>query len=116
MRYEQLRLVKKDGELIQQVRTVTSTVKNKWWKPWVYEVEYDHSEWVDQPIPEIHTLRVNDRVKVKQTAGFHKGATGVINFIEPRGTRIWVTRDNSGSPVYYHPDELELIWRPPSEN
>lgn len=114
MRTVQYRLARRDGELVQQRRYVTSTTKNKWWKPWEYHVEYNEGEWVDFPIPEFHTLRVGDRVKVKNTAGFHKGATGEINFIEPLG-RVWVTRDNSGSPVYYDTDELELIWRRPNE-
>jgi hypothetical protein len=110
MKTVQYRLAKRDGELIQQRRYVTSTTKNKWWKPWAYEVDYDHGEWIDFPIVVLTTFRVGDRVQVKQTAGFHKGATGVIDFIEPLG-KVWVTRDGAGSPVYYHNEELELIWR-----
>lgn len=109
---EQYRIAKRDGEIIQQRRYVTSTTKNKWYKPWEYTVDYEYSDWIDIPMVEMHTLRVGDRVKVKMTAGFHQGATGEITFIEPRG-RCWVTRDNSGSPVYYDDDELELIWRRP---
>lgn len=113
MKYKQWRIAKRDGQIIQQVRTVTSRVTNaKWWKPWAYKVEYDYSEWFDEPLEELYTFRIGDRVEVKQTAGFHKGAMGEVKFIEPRG-RIWVLRDNSGSPVYYHNDELKLIWRTP---
>lgn len=49
-----------------------------------------------------------DRVRATMNAGFHKGATGVVEFVEPAYTRVWVLRDNSGTPVYYHPDELEF--------
>ena len=108
MKNVQYRLAKRDGELVQQRRYVTSTTKSKWWKPW----EHTYGEWADFPIVELTTFRVGDRVEVKMTAGFHKGATGEINFIEPFG-KCWVTRDNSGSPVYYDPEELELIWRRP---
>ena len=114
MKSVQYRLAKRDGELVQQRRYVTSTTKNKWWKPWLYEVEYTHGEWADFPIVELTTFRIGDRVKVRMDAGFHKGATGEINFIEPNG-KCWITRDNSGGPVYYHPEELELIWRRPNE-
>lgn len=107
------RLVRKDGELAQQSRIVETTVSaKKWWKPWQYTVERVYGEWYDYPIPTIHTFRVGDRVKV--ISGFNVGAMGEINFIEPRG-RCWVTRDNSGGPVYYKKDELELIWRRPNE-
>ena len=47
MKYYQWRLAKRNGEIVQQRRLVTSTTKNKWYKPWVYEVEYDHGEWED---------------------------------------------------------------------
>ena len=111
---QQVRFVRRNGELTQQNRSVTSTTKNKcWWKPWVYEVEYSYGKWIDIPIPELDTLRAGDRVKVLMTAGFHKGATGVIEYVAPDG-RIWVLRDGATTAVYYDEDELELIWRRPS--
>jgi NTP pyrophosphatase (non-canonical NTP hydrolase) len=51
---------------------------------------------------------IGDRVKTTQAAGFHKGAEGVITYIEPSG-KCWVRRDNSGSDVWYSADELALI-------
>ena len=112
MQYNQYRIAKRDGEIIQQTRTVTSTTKNKWYMPWLYTVQREYSEWVDLPIVELYTFRVGDRVQVLESAGFHRGAMGEIVFIEPMG-KCWVIRDNSGSPVYYHPEELTLIWRRP---
>lgn len=55
----------------------------------------------------VGVFKRGDRVAVKYTAGFHKGAHGVIEFVEPTYTRIWVLRDGSSTPVYYSPDELE---------
>lgn len=112
--YMQHRIAKRDGEIIQQTRAVTAVIKGKWWKPWANEIEFVFGDWFEYPIAVLHTLRIGDRVQVLQTAGFHKGATGVVEFIEPNGRKVWVTRDNSGSPVYYHRDELELIWRRPN--
>lgn len=48
-----------------------------------------------------------DRVVANYTAGFHKGAHGVIEFVEPSYQRVWVLRDGSTTPVYYSPDELD---------
>ncbi len=47
MTYYQWRLAKRNGEIVQQRRLITSKTKNKWWKPWEYAVEYDHGEWED---------------------------------------------------------------------
>jgi hypothetical protein len=47
MTYYQWRLAKRNGEIVQQRRLITSTTKNKWWKPWEYAVECDHGEWED---------------------------------------------------------------------
>ena len=112
----EFRLARRDGELIQQRRTITSITTNKcWWKPWLYEVEYTYGPWVDVPIKELHTFKIGDRVNVLMTAGFHKGATGVVEYITPDG-RHWVLRDGASTPVYYDADELELIWRRPKSN
>jgi len=108
----QYRMIKRDGELVQQQREIWIVDNSKWWKPWERNIEIDHSIWFDTPIPEYHTLRVGDRVKV--IAGFNVGACGEIQFIEPR-EKIWVLRDNTKSPMFYIRDELELIWRKPSE-
>ena len=59
----------------------------------------------NQPI----SFKRGDRVKVKQTAGFHKGASGVVEFVEPSGEKIWVTRDGASSPVFYYGEELDAI-------
>lgn len=48
-----------------------------------------------------------ERVVVKMNAGFHKGAHGVIKFVEPSGNRVWVIRDGASTPVWYSPMELE---------
>lgn len=69
---------------------------------WMY---YPHVLKTDQtPL-----LKVGDRVKVKRNAGFHKGATGEIKYIEPTGN-IWVRRDGSSSDVWYKLDELEKVY------
>lgn len=49
-----------------------------------------------------------DRVVANQTAGFHKGAHGTVEFVEPSGQKVWVLRDHASTPVYYHPDELDF--------
>lgn len=49
-----------------------------------------------------------DRVVANQNAGFHKGAHGVVEFVEPSGKKVWVLRDHATTPVYYHPDELDF--------
>lgn len=49
-----------------------------------------------------------DRVVANQTAGFHKGAHGTVEFVEPSGKKVWVLRDHASTPVYYHPDELDF--------
>lgn len=62
MMYKQYRIAKRDGEIIQQVRTVKTTTTNKWWKPWEYLVEREYSDWVDIPIVELHSSSLDDRV------------------------------------------------------
>lgn len=54
-------------------------------------------------------LQIGDRVRATNKAGFHRGATGVIQFIEPSGEKVWVLRDGSTTPVWYAPQELEII-------
>ena len=64
---------------------------------------------VEQMENEPISFKRGDRVKVKQTAGFHKGASGVVEFVEPSGEKIWVTRDGASRPVFYYGEELEAI-------
>jgi len=60
-------------------------------------------------------MKIGDRVRASKTAGFHKGARGVI--VEPpTGQRdktldnqVWVLRDGASSPVWYGKSELELL-------
>lgn len=47
------------------------------------------------------------RVLVRNTAGFHRGSKGIIEFVEPNGT-VWVTRDGSNTPCWYKQDELQF--------
>ena len=53
MNYKQFRLAKRNGEIVQQFRTIISNTKAKWYKPWEYKVEYEYGEWEDIPIPEL---------------------------------------------------------------
>lgn len=54
-------------------------------------------------------IQIGDRVKANQTAGFHKGAEGVVQFVEPSYEKVWVLRDGSSGPVFYHPSELDVL-------
>ena len=60
-------------------------------------------------VPEEDTpiFQVGDRVRVNDTAGFHRGATGEVVFQEPSGKRCWVLRDGASSPCFYYNYELE---------
>ena len=49
MTYKQYRLAKRNGEIVQQCRTVTITTTNKWYKPWEYQSHIEHGEWEDIP-------------------------------------------------------------------
>lgn len=54
-------------------------------------------------------IQIGDRVVANQTAGFHKGAEGVVQFVEPNYEKVWVLRDRSSGPVFYHPSELDVL-------
>ena len=69
--------------------------------------EYAKREQESKP----RKIQVGDRVKANQTAGFHKGAEGVVQFVEPSYDRVWVLRDRSSGPVFYHPSELDVLVR-----
>lgn len=62
-----------------------------------------------QHAPVVRRLKVGDRVQVNSMAGFHKGARGVVQFVEPSYDNVWVLRDGASSPVSYHPSELNII-------
>ena len=58
MRYAQYRLVKKDGEIVQQRRyfTIETRPAFKWWQVWKwgeFESFYDYGEWEDMPFVEV---------------------------------------------------------------
>ncbi len=54
------------------------------------------------------TFKRGDRVQANEQAGFHKGAKGTVQYVEPSG-KIWVLKDGASSDVFYYPDELDLI-------
>lgn len=62
-----------------------------------------------QYAPVVRRLKVGDHVRVNSIAGFHRGARGVVQFVEPSYDNIWVLRDGASSPVSYHPSELDII-------
>lgn len=53
-------------------------------------------------------FRVGQRVHAVRS-GFHKGAKGIVEFQEPNGGRVWVSRDGAGGPCYFYADELDAI-------
>lgn len=67
------------------------------------------------PVRIEHDFDRGQHVEVLQTAGFHRGATGVVAFVQHRGLetdRIWVDREGAGSAVWYHPSELKRVDAP----
>lgn len=52
-------------------------------------------------------FQAGDKVRAKDTAGFHRGANGEVVFQEPSGKRCWVLRDGASSPCFYYNYELE---------
>lgn len=55
-----------------------------------------------------NNFSIGDRVQATMEAGFHKGAKGVITYIEPTG-KCWVRRDGASSDIWYDAGELELL-------
>lgn len=60
MRYQQFRIAKRNGEIIQQRRYVHVTTKSlfKWWQFWKwakYECEYEYEPWEDLPIVNVES-------------------------------------------------------------
>ncbi|MCY1363097.1 hypothetical protein D9M69_498430 [compost metagenome] len=77
------------------------------WYSWqiAWHAAMEHAnESPPEPVP---VFDIGQRVVVKKTAGFNRGAHGVVQFVEPAGERIWVLRDRATVPVYYHHGELE---------
>jgi hypothetical protein len=58
-------------------------------------------------IPDPDWLAPGIRVRVNQTSGFHRGARGVVVFVEPTGIRAWVLRDGDSSAKYFWRTELD---------
>jgi hypothetical protein len=59
--YKQYRLAKRNGEIVQQTRQVSTTTKNKWYKPWEYTCEYEYSEWEDLPFINLPEWEMDDK-------------------------------------------------------
>jgi hypothetical protein len=65
-------------------------------------------------------FNLGTRVRVKQTAGFHKGAVGTVTGRSKMQTRaahgvpsrfidvVWVLRDRSSDSTWWTPEELEV--------
>lgn len=58
-----------------------------------------------------YIFKTDDRVVVNEKSGFHKGAKGIVMFVEPRAKfsndgKIWVLRDGSAGPVWFFADEI----------
>lgn len=58
MRYQQFRIAKRKGEIVQQRRYVNSTAVAlfKWWQFWKwaeYEVDIKYEPWEDLPIVDV---------------------------------------------------------------
>ena len=60
-------------------------------------------------LPAPPTYERGDRVRIKETAGFSRGATGVVKFQEPTGERCWVIRHGADSPAWFWNRELEAL-------
>ena len=109
------RTIVRDGEVINQIRLIECELKTKWYRPFRPDIQFIATAWVDDVPLKLTTFRKGDKVKSNSNSGFHKGAEGIVEFVEPSGRKVWVLRDNSKTPVYFSPNELELIWRPVSE-
>lgn len=57
-------------------------------------------------------IQIGDRVLANDKAGFHQGARGTVQFVEPgfdyEKCKVWILRDGSTSPVFYLPFELDV--------
>jgi hypothetical protein len=68
-----------------------------------------YSDWADTDkiYNHIKEFKIGVRVKVNDTAGFSRGARGIIEYVEPSG-RCWVLRDGADKACYYCPSELDM--------
>lgn len=67
------------------------------------------------PEKQVPAFTKGDRVRVGKDAGFSRGSIGTIEFVEPNGKKVWVTRDRSGGPCFFYADELEPYTDPPKQ-
>lgn len=56
-------------------------------------------------VPEV--FEPGQRVVVRETAGFSRGAHGVVKYQTP-DRKVWVRRDYASSDAFFYPDELML--------
>jgi len=111
MNYTQYRLAKRDNKIVMQSRGMNVITKPawRWWQLWKlgeYELTREYDVWIDEPMIDLYEWKKGDRVRATNNAGFHKGAVGTVEFVEPSGKKVWVKRDGSTNAVYYHPEEL----------
>ena len=72
----------------------------------IHELEIENASLKSKPkTPEKVFVR-GDRVSVNSSSGFHQGARGVVEFVEPSG-KVWVLRDGASGPVFFYPKELD---------
>ena len=57
---------------------------------------------------DVDLMKRGDRVRIDLMAGYHAGAHGTVEFVEPSYTRIWVLRDGASAPTQYSPSDLEF--------
>lgn len=65
--------------------------------------EQNRRRFSDRKVPVGQWVRANGK------AGFHRGAEGRVVFQEPSGGILWVQREGTGGPCWYHIDELDFI-------
>jgi hypothetical protein len=73
---------------------------------------FTFTESVDYNPPkmEIHIFKHGDRVRATEKSGFHRGATGTVQFQKAGALdRCWVLRDGAGGPCWFYNYELEPI-------
>jgi hypothetical protein len=104
-----------DGDIVVNVH---NRINNEWGihnsrtLPYDFELACLYSECMSQVFDAVTNQKFffrGTRVRANSTAGFHKGATGTVEFVEPSGQKIWVLRDGSSGPVFYIPSELDII-------
>lgn len=61
------------------------------------------------PKPEVKVVKIGDRVKGNDQCGFNRSMSGVVTYVEPNGTTVWVRRDGASSDCFFYEYELDLI-------